>query len=100
MWFFTFLWAILFANVIGYPSKIPIGKFENFGATTQLGATHVKFFRKFILEMTPLGIKTCGESEFDIFEAKKRVPGSGKAYCVLKRKVAKSHFCLKKTPFG
>jgi hypothetical protein len=24
------------------------------------------------LEMTPLGVKTCWESEFDIFEAKKR----------------------------
>jgi hypothetical protein len=25
---------------------------------------------KFFLEMTPLGVKTCGEFEFDIFEAK------------------------------
>jgi hypothetical protein len=38
--------------------------------------------------MIPLGVKTCGESEFDIFEEKKRFPDSGKA-CVLKRKVAK-----------
>jgi hypothetical protein len=35
--------------------------------------------------------KTCGESEFDIFEAKKRFPDSRKA-CVLKRKVAKMRF--------
>jgi hypothetical protein len=39
--------------------------------------------------MTPLGVKTCRESEFDIFEAKKRFPDSGKAYYVLRRKVAK-----------
>jgi hypothetical protein len=39
--------------------------------------------------MTPLGVKTCGESEFDIFEAKKRFPDSGKA-CVLKQKVVKN----------
>jgi hypothetical protein len=26
------------------------------------------------------GKKTCGESEFDIFKAKKRFPDSGKAY--------------------
>jgi hypothetical protein len=32
--------------------------------------------------MTPLGVKTCKESEFDIFEAKKRFLDSGKA-CVL-----------------
>jgi hypothetical protein len=32
--------------------------------------------------------KTCGETEFDIFEAKK-ASHSRKAYCVLKRKVAK-----------
>jgi hypothetical protein len=47
----------------------------------------VKKFQKFLLETTSLGIKTCGESEFDIFEAKKRFPDSGKA-CVLKRKIA------------
>jgi hypothetical protein len=35
------------------------------------GVIHVKNFSKFFsLEMTPLGVKTCGESEFDIFEAK------------------------------
>jgi hypothetical protein len=45
--------------------------------------------------MTPLGVKTCGESEFDIFEAKKRFPDSGRAYCVLKRKVAKMRFLPK-----
>ena len=50
--------------------------------------------KKFFLEMTPLGVKTCGESEFDIFEAKKRFPDSGKA-CVLKRKVAKMRFLPK-----
>jgi hypothetical protein len=38
--------------------------------------------------MTPLEAKKCGESEFDVFEAKKRFPDSGKA-CVLKRKVEK-----------
>ena len=48
--------------------------------------------------MTPLGVKTCGESEFDIFEAKKRFPDSGKA-CVLKRKVAKMRFLPKNDPF-
>src|SRR6185437_7217402 len=36
-------------------------------------------------------LKTCGKSEFDIFEAKKRFPDSKKA-CVLKRKVAKMRF--------
>jgi hypothetical protein len=41
--------------------------------------------------MTPLGVKTCGEIEFDIFEAKKRFSDSGKT-CVLKRKVAKMRF--------
>jgi hypothetical protein len=41
--------------------------------------------------MISLGVKTCGESEFDIFEAKKRFPDSEKA-CVLKRKVAKNSF--------
>jgi hypothetical protein len=30
------------------------------------GATHVKLF----FGNDPLGVKTCGESEFDIFEAK------------------------------
>jgi hypothetical protein len=31
----------------------------------------VKKFSKIFLEMIPLGVKTCGESEFDIFEEKK-----------------------------
>jgi hypothetical protein len=57
------------------------------------GATHVK---KFLLETTPLVVKTCGESEFDIFEAKKRFSDSGKAW-VLKRKVAKIAFSLQYT---
>jgi hypothetical protein len=52
------------------------------------GVIQVKNFSKnFYLEMTPLGVKTCRESEFDIFEAKKHLPNSGKA-CVLKRKIA------------
>ena len=49
--------------------------------------------------MTPLGVKTCGESEFDIFEAKKRFPDSGKAYYVLKRKVAKMRLLPKNDSF-
>jgi hypothetical protein len=36
--------------------------------------------------MNPLGVKTCGESEFDIFEAKKRFPDPGKA-CVIELKI-------------
>ena len=56
-------------------------------------------FSKIFLEMTLLWIKTCGESEFDIFEAKKRFPDSGKEYCVLKRKVAKMRFLQKRRPF-
>jgi hypothetical protein len=40
-------------------------------------------------------VKTCEEFEFDIFEAKKRFPDLGKAYYVLKRKVAKMRFLLK-----
>ena len=43
--------------------------------------------------MTPLGVKTCEESEFDIFKAKKRFPDPGKAG-VLKRKVTKIAFLL------
>jgi hypothetical protein len=39
-----------------------------------------------------------GESEFDIFEARKRFSDSGKA-CVLKRKVAKVRFLPKNDPF-
>ena len=38
--------------------------------------------------MIPLGVKTCGEPEFDIFKAKKRFSDSGKV-CELKRKVGK-----------
>jgi hypothetical protein len=49
--------------------------------------------------MILLGVKTCGEFEFDIFEAKKRFPDSGKAYCVLKRKVAKMRFLPKNDSF-
>ena len=56
----------------------------------------MKNFHKFFLEMTPLGVKTCGESEFDICEAKKRFPDSEKA-CVLKRKVAKNAIGAKKS---
>jgi hypothetical protein len=42
--------------------------FSHLGATLHnRGATHMKNFRKFL---TPLGVKTCGESEFEIFEAK------------------------------
>jgi hypothetical protein len=49
--------------------------------------------------MAPLGVKTCAESEFDIFEAKKRFPDAGKVYCVLKRKVSKMRVLPKKDPF-
>jgi hypothetical protein len=45
------------------------------------GATHVKnIFTNFFLSsknFSPLGVKTCGESEFDVFKAKKRFPDSG-----------------------
>jgi hypothetical protein len=50
--------------------------------------------KKFFLEMTPLRVKTW-EFEFEIFEAKKRFSDSGKAYCILKRKVAKMRFLSK-----
>ena len=56
------------------------------------GHLREKFF------LTHLDVKTCGESEYDIFEAKKRFPDSGKAYCVLKRKVAKMRFLPKNNP--
>ena len=46
--------------------------------------------------MTPLRVKTCGESEFDIFE--KRFTDSGKA-SVLKRKVSKMRFMPKNDHF-
>ncbi len=59
----------------------------------------IENFFEIFLEMTPLGIKTCGESEFDIFEVKRRFPDSGKVYCVLKRKVAKMQFLPKNDPF-
>ena len=48
----------------------------------------------FFLELTALGVQTCRESEFEIFEAKKRFPDSKKV-CVLKRKVAKMRFLPK-----
>ena len=51
----------------------------------------MKKFSKFFLEMTPLGVKTYGESEFGIFKAKKRLPDPGKA-CVLKRKVVQIEY--------
>jgi hypothetical protein len=38
----------------------------------------VKNFRKFFLEMTPLGVKACGKSEFNVYEAKKCFSDSGK----------------------
>jgi hypothetical protein len=38
--------------------------------------------------MTPLGVKTCGESEFDIFEANKRFPDSEKCIEAKSRKNA------------
>ena len=41
--------------------------------------------------MTPLGVEACGESEFDIFKAKKCFPDPGKA-CVLKRNLIFSTF--------
>jgi hypothetical protein len=54
---------------------------RNLGTTNTIGGP--KNVRKFFLEMIPLGVKTCGESEFGIFEAKKHFPDSEKA-CVLK----------------
>jgi hypothetical protein len=50
-----------------------------------------KKISKFFLEMAPLGVKTCEESEFDILKEKKRLPDSGKAW-VFKRKVVKMRF--------
>jgi hypothetical protein len=43
----------------------------------------VKKFAKIFSGSNPSRGITCGESEFDIFEAKKRFPGSEKT-CVLK----------------
>ena len=54
---------------------------------------------KIFLEMTPLGVKTWVESEFDMFEAKKCFSYSGKAFCALKRKVAKIRFLSKNDTF-
>jgi hypothetical protein len=45
-----------------------------------------------------IGVVTQKFSEFDIFEAKKRIPDSGKA-CILKRKVAKMRFFTQKIEF-
>jgi hypothetical protein len=59
----------------------------------------VKIFWKCFLEITPLWVKTCGEFEFDIFEAKKRFPDSGKVYCYWSEESKKCDFCLKTTPF-
>jgi hypothetical protein len=49
--------------------------------------------------MTLLRVKTCGESEFDIFETKKRFSDSGKAV-YWSEKYQKCDFYLKTTPFG
>src|SRR3569623_1531827 len=38
--------------------------------------------KKFFLEITPLGVKTCGESEFDIFEAKNASMIQGRPVCI------------------
>ena len=54
-----------------------------FGTTTIGGHSREKSF----LGITPLGVRSCDESKSDIFEAKKRFLDSGKAYCVLKRKM-------------
>jgi hypothetical protein len=40
---------------------------------------HVKKFSKIFLEMTAIWVKTCGESEFGIFGAKKRFSDSRRA---------------------
>jgi hypothetical protein len=54
-----------------------MSKLDKFGVTI-----HMKKFSKIVfLEMIPLWVKTCGESEFDIFEAKKLFPDPEKA-CV------------------
>jgi hypothetical protein len=56
-------------------------------------------FSKFFSGNDPSRGKACGESELDIFEAKKRFPDSGKACYVLKRKVTKMRFLPKNDPF-
>jgi hypothetical protein len=66
-------------------------KFRSYYTLGGWGPPTLKHFRKFFLKMKPLGVKTCGESEFDIYEAKKCFSDSRKA-CVLKRKVAKMRF--------
>jgi hypothetical protein len=48
--------------------------------------------------MTPLGVKTCGDTKFDIFEAKKPSLIQGRLY-ILKRKAAKMRFLPKNEPF-
>ena len=70
------------------------------GATNTIeGATHVKTFSKKFSGNAPSRGKNMGESEFDIFEAKKFLHDSEKAYCVLKRKVANMRFLTKNDPF-
>jgi hypothetical protein len=51
--------------------------FNEFWSYYTIGG-RAKIFSKFFLEMTLLGVKTGEESEFDIFEAKKRFPDSGR----------------------
>jgi hypothetical protein len=51
----------------------------------------VNKFSKIFSENDPSRGKNMWEIQFDIFEAKKRFPDSGKV-CVLKRKVAKIAF--------
>ena len=43
---------------------------ENSGVTTLGGHSSEKIFKILFLEMTPLGVKTCRESAFDIFKEK------------------------------
>ena len=80
-----------FAEGVGEVSTMlnTIVKFWSYYNT--IGATHVKNFRKFFSENDTSRGKTCGKSDFDIYEAKKCFPDSGKA-CVLNRKVAKMRF--------
>ena len=47
--------------------------------------------------MIPLGVKTCEKFEFDIFEAKKRFPDSGKS-CI-EAKSRKMQILPKNDPF-
>jgi hypothetical protein len=48
--------------------------------------------------MTPLGVKTCGESEFKIFEAKNTSLIQRRRMCI-KAKSRKMRFSLKNDPF-